>query len=75
MEYSERLYCVQYIVLVRSFSASNSVFDEWSSFLSAVLYVNLPPTALLVVLLSFRPGAELMPYSLGLRHALCASGI
>lgn len=52
------------------------MFDEWSSFLSAVLYVNLIPTAwLLLFFCFFHFGAELMHYSSGLRRALCASGI
>lgn len=52
------------------------MFDEWSSFLSAVLYVNLLPTAwLFFFFLFFRFGAELMHYSSGLQYALCASGI
>lgn len=51
--------------------------DEWSSFLSAVLYVNLLPAAwLLFFFFSLSLfGAELMRYSSGLQHALCASGI
>lgn len=51
------------------------MYDEWSSFLSAVLYVNLLPTAWLLFFLFFCLGAELMHYSSGLQHALCASGI
>lgn len=62
-----------------------TLFDEWSSVLSAVLYVNpfLPCLPLVVVVffivvvvvLFFSFATELMHYSSGLRHASCASGI